>query len=174
MGTARKKTAEEGTAEMKQKNYDGEQWFYIFPMLWPFNTVKYSNTVVTPNHKIISVLLHSCNLVTAMNHNVNIWYVTPVKRLLEPPKGCDLQVEIQCFNYALLSCCWASWPHSLLSCSLKFISPIGTDTSPGFLRPSFLYACCVVILSLSLSKLGEFEPHQGSRTAHVLPLFIWT
>jgi hypothetical protein len=33
MGTARKKTAEEGTAEMKQKNYDGEQWFYIFPML---------------------------------------------------------------------------------------------------------------------------------------------
>jgi hypothetical protein len=36
-------------------------------------TLQYSSSfVVTPNHKMISLLLHNCNFVTVMNHNVNI------------------------------------------------------------------------------------------------------
>ena len=46
-------------------------------MPWPFNTVPH--VVVTPNYKIILLLLHNCNFATVMNHYVNIWYVTPVK-----------------------------------------------------------------------------------------------
>ena len=41
-------------------------------MLRPFNRV--SHVVVTPNYKIILWLLHNCNVVTVINHNVNIWY----------------------------------------------------------------------------------------------------
>ena len=37
-----------------------------------FNTVPH--VVVTPNYKIILWLLHNCNVVTVINHNVNIWY----------------------------------------------------------------------------------------------------
>lgn len=40
------------------------QQFSTFLMLLPFNTV--AHAVVTPSHKIISLLLHNC-----MNHNVN-------------------------------------------------------------------------------------------------------
>jgi hypothetical protein len=32
---------------------------------------------VTANHKIILLLLHNCNFAMVMNHDVNIWYVTP-------------------------------------------------------------------------------------------------
>jgi hypothetical protein len=39
-------------------------------MLRPFNTVRH--VVVTPNHEMISLLLHNSNFVTVMNHNVNI------------------------------------------------------------------------------------------------------
>jgi hypothetical protein len=41
-------------------------------MLWPFNTVP--QVVVILNHTVISFLLHNCNFVTVMDHNVNIWY----------------------------------------------------------------------------------------------------
>lgn len=45
------------------------EWFLI---LRPANTVPH--VVVTPNHKTISLLLHSCNFTTVVNHNVNTWY----------------------------------------------------------------------------------------------------
>lgn len=34
-----------------------KQWFSVFRMLWPFNTVQ---VAVIPSHKIISLILHSC------------------------------------------------------------------------------------------------------------------
>ena len=39
-------------------------------MLRPFSTVP--RVVVTPNHKIILLLLHNYNFATVINHNVNI------------------------------------------------------------------------------------------------------
>ena len=47
------------------------QWLSTFLMLRPFNTVPH--VVVTSNHKIILLLLHNYSLVTAMNHNANIF-----------------------------------------------------------------------------------------------------
>ena len=44
------------------------QWTSTFLMLRPFN----SSSVVTPKHKIISLLLHNSNFTTIMTHNVNI------------------------------------------------------------------------------------------------------
>lgn len=44
-------------------------------MLWPFNAVPH--VVVTHNHKIILLLLHSCDFATVMNHSVSICYATP-------------------------------------------------------------------------------------------------
>ena len=41
-------------------------------MLQPFNTVLF--IVVTPNHKIILLLLHNCNFATAMDCKANISY----------------------------------------------------------------------------------------------------
>lgn len=46
-----------------------ELWFSAFLMLWPFNTVP--QVVLTPNHKVISLLLHNCNFATVVNRNVN-------------------------------------------------------------------------------------------------------
>ena len=43
-------------------------------MLRPLNTVPH--VVVTPSHKIISLLLHNHNFVTVMDCNVNIDYLT--------------------------------------------------------------------------------------------------
>lgn len=42
-----------------------EQWFSIFPMVWPFNTV--SHVVVSLGHKITLLLHHSYNFVIVMN-----------------------------------------------------------------------------------------------------------
>ena len=47
-----------------------EQWFSTFLILRPFNTVPH--LVVTPNHKIILLLIHNCNFATVMNYSVNI------------------------------------------------------------------------------------------------------
>jgi hypothetical protein len=44
--------------------------FSTFLMLHPFNAVP--QVVVTPNHKVIQLLLHSCNFTNVMNCNVNI------------------------------------------------------------------------------------------------------
>ena len=41
-------------------------------MLQPFDAVPH--VVVTPNYKIISLLLHNCDFATAINCNVNIRY----------------------------------------------------------------------------------------------------
>lgn len=45
-----------------------KQWFSIFPTPWCFNTVP--PALVTSDHKIILLLLHSCNLPAVMNCNV--------------------------------------------------------------------------------------------------------
>ena len=45
------------------------QCFSTFLMLPPLNTVPH--VVVTPNHKIISLLLRDYNFANVMNHNVN-------------------------------------------------------------------------------------------------------
>ena len=49
------------------------QWFALFLMLRPFYIVPLA--VLTPNHKIIFLLLHNYNFAIVMNQNVNIWYV---------------------------------------------------------------------------------------------------
>ena len=41
-----------------------DQWFSTF------NTVPY--VVVTPNHKIILLLLYNCNFATVLNYNVDV------------------------------------------------------------------------------------------------------
>ena len=67
----------------------------MFLMLWLFNRAPH--VVVTPNHKIISLLLHNCSFATVMNHNVNIWYAGYL--IYDPPpkkRGCDLQVKHHC------------------------------------------------------------------------------
>jgi hypothetical protein len=46
------------------------QGFPTFLMLGPFNTAPH--VAVTPNHKIILLLLHNCNFATVMNCDVNI------------------------------------------------------------------------------------------------------
>jgi hypothetical protein len=40
-------------------------------MLWPFNTVLH--VIMTPGHKIITLLLQNCNFATVMNQDVNVW-----------------------------------------------------------------------------------------------------
>ena len=40
------------------------------PTVVTFNTVP--PAVVTPNHKLILLLLHNCNFATVMDHNINI------------------------------------------------------------------------------------------------------
>jgi len=47
---------------------DLEQWFSTFLMLQSFNII--THVVVTPNHEIISLLLHKYNFATAMNCDV--------------------------------------------------------------------------------------------------------
>ena len=47
--------------------YTLQQEFVAFLMLCPFNADPH--VVVTPNHKIISLLLHSYSFTTIMNHN---------------------------------------------------------------------------------------------------------
>lgn len=59
------------------------QQFSILLMLWAFNMVPC--VVVTPNHKIMSLLLHTCKFATVINHNVNIWHVTVVKGSFDLP-----------------------------------------------------------------------------------------
>jgi hypothetical protein len=69
-------------------------WFSIFLMLWPFNTVPLLCCGdPPPKHKIISLLLHNCNFVAVMNHNINICGFLMVvgkpceKVFWPPPKG---------------------------------------------------------------------------------------
>ena len=68
-----------------------EQWFPTFLMLQHFSTVL--RVLVTPNHKIISLLLFFVLFCfTVMNHYVNICVFPivigdPCKRVIQPPKG---------------------------------------------------------------------------------------
>ena len=60
--------------EMNNLSIEGQwllvQWFSTFLMSQVSNTVLQIEE--TPNHKIISLLLHNCNLLLLMNHNVNM------------------------------------------------------------------------------------------------------
>ena len=47
-----------------------DHWLSTLPVQSYLNTV--AHAVVTPNHKIISLLLHSCNFAAVMNQNVDI------------------------------------------------------------------------------------------------------
>lgn len=63
--------------------YSLDQGFSTFLMLLPFYMVLH--VVVTPNCKIISLLLYNSNFDTIMSQNVNIWYV---KYLIVFKNGC--------------------------------------------------------------------------------------
>ena len=67
-----------------------EQWSPTFPMLWPFNTIPH--VVVTPNNKIILLLLYNCNFASIMNCNVNIWYAGYL--VFDPWRSCSTGWEI--------------------------------------------------------------------------------
>jgi hypothetical protein len=86
-----------------------EQWFSIYLILWPFNTLPHVSG--TLNHKIISPLLHNCNFTTVMNHNVSIhvlWWscVFLVKGSFSSQRGHGPQAE-KCYLSisCLLDCC---------------------------------------------------------------------
>lgn len=69
------------------------QWFLTFLLLWPFHIV--FHVVIAPNHKVTWFILHNCNFVTLMSHNLNIsvysWsQVTSVKGLFNFLSGQDL------------------------------------------------------------------------------------
>lgn len=49
------------------------QWSSPFLKLLPFNTL--SHVVLTPDHKMISLLLQDYSFATVMKCNVNVWYV---------------------------------------------------------------------------------------------------
>lgn len=59
-----------------------------------------------PNHRVILLLLHNCNLVTVMNLNVNIesqciWYVTFVKGLFDAQRVLYSQVMNCCSRFSV-------------------------------------------------------------------------
>jgi hypothetical protein len=64
-------------------------------MLQPFNAVPH--VVVTPNHNIISLLLHNCDFATFINCNVLICriadYVISVKEWFDFQKSSNTQAE---------------------------------------------------------------------------------
>jgi hypothetical protein len=67
-----------------------EQWFWTFLTLRAFNTVPH--VVVTPSHKIMSLLLHNYSFATVINHYVNAWYAgylihDPCETDVWPPQG---------------------------------------------------------------------------------------
>lgn len=65
------------------------QWLSTFLKLRLFNTI--SHSVVTPNHKIILLLLHNYKFVTVMNHSGNIQYAGYL--ICDPQRGLNLHVE---------------------------------------------------------------------------------
>lgn len=64
-----------------------QQWSSTFLRLGLFNIVPH--VVVTPSHKIMSLLLHNCNLATVMNHNVKYLLF----RIYDSRKNHNPQVE---------------------------------------------------------------------------------
>lgn len=73
------------------------QWFSAFLRLGNFNAVPHA--VVPLNHNIMSLLLCNCKFVNRNDRNVNIWYATPVKRLVDPQRGSDPLVENHFFDW---------------------------------------------------------------------------
>ena len=57
-------------------------------MLQPYTMVP--NAVVTLYHKLFPLLLHNCNFLTAMNHNVNISYASAMEGSFDSQRGYDL------------------------------------------------------------------------------------
>jgi hypothetical protein len=64
-------------------------------MLWLFNAVLH--VVVTPNHKIVSLLLHNCHFATVMTCYM-IYRMSDIGPLW---KGCDSRVESHCFKASI-------------------------------------------------------------------------
>jgi len=56
---------------LKKKNHLS-QWFSIFLMLQPFNTIPHVIETPLPDPKIILLLLLSYNFASVLNHSVNI------------------------------------------------------------------------------------------------------
>lgn len=83
------------------------QWCPAFLMLWPFNLAVVLtllkpmpfNTAhrdwVTPNHKIILLILHNWNFATVIHHDwkMCVLFDGPVKGLFNTNKGLDPQVD---------------------------------------------------------------------------------
>jgi hypothetical protein len=83
-----------------------DNWFSTFLILWPFNIVP--PVVVIPKHNIISLLLHSYNFATVINHNIKIWYTgylipDTIERILQITRGHDLQVKNHCSTTGYIS-----------------------------------------------------------------------
>lgn len=55
------------------------------------STLSYSSSYCDPSHKIILLLLHSCNVVTVVNHNIKIWYASYL--ICDLNRGHDPQVK---------------------------------------------------------------------------------
>lgn len=66
-------------------------------MLQPFNA--FSHVVVTPNHKIISLLPPNCKVATVVNCNVNICYATTVKGSFNPKEVITLRLRTTTLEY---------------------------------------------------------------------------
>lgn len=79
---------------------------WTFLQLRSFNAV--SHVVVTPNHKVIQLLHHNCNLINVMNHNAKLVRRTadmhpPWKDHWTPKLTChNSQVEGHCFRHCSL------------------------------------------------------------------------
>lgn len=74
-----------------------EQWFSVFLMLPPLNTVPH--VVGNPSHKITLFVLHACDFATVRNCNASIWYAG---YLVEDPKGL-LNAQLQSSTLGMMS-----------------------------------------------------------------------
>lgn len=133
-----------------------KQWFSTFPMPHLFKTVPH--VVVTSNHEIISLLLHNCNFTTLMNHNVNIWYVTPGGWGSQPigwellfqsfvetifnPNPSPSPVSLPSISSPHFPIRWQSLPQKLLSFK---------STDLGCSLPSWRNTCLISIKNMNLS-----------------------
>lgn len=81
-----------------------KQCFSSFLMRRPFNT--FPHVVGTPTIQLFLLLLHNCHFANVMKNNVNIWYATPKKWSVKPPRGCNPHVGNHCFKliYGCTAC----------------------------------------------------------------------
>lgn len=137
------------------------QWFNIFLVLWPFNTVKYSKIVTTPNHKIVSLLLDSCKFVTAtimqISDRQDSWYVTPCEKVMWPPQRVVTYMRAAALTMSCSAAVTSDPSPKLFFCSLMFISHIGADASHR-VSWTFFPLCLLCCFSLSLLSSPSLPP----------------